>query len=506
MYLSWLSLSIALLLTVLIPSDQSLWIDEAQTARYAAEPTFSGVIEKLSAATDNQSDAQMPLGVMSAWGAARVLGTGEWDLRAPNIAWAMIAVVGLWQTARRIRVRGLELVFAVHPFVWFYVNEARPYAMQLAAGSWLLFALVDLLHAGPYSRRWVWAYAVSALVLGGASMLGLVAVAAVSLVMLAVIHRRSWSVPRASWLPIAVTVTILTTLSGYYLWTLARGVGGAKLWSPGLGNIALAVYEFAGFAGIGPSRQEIRDLSRTGALFDVSVVAPFVVPALALGLAIAVIAFAWIRQLRAPNRDVLVSITAVPVIAVAVLFVASIAVGFPFWGRHLAGVLPFVIAGGALALSAQPRLVVSCVTLALVASYGYSSAQLRYSARHSKDDYRTAAYVAKAALDEGRSVWWSADTGAAIYYGVPLTRTEDRSAARALLNRTPAEVRAAALPDIALMSKPDIYDRSGSIAEVLQEHGYSVTRELQAFSLWERTGPMTSSRVQARPECATPGC
>src|SRR5205809_1270715 len=192
----WAALLIALLLTLFIPSHDSLWLDEAQTASYAAQPTFADVLRKL--ATDSQSDAQMPLGMMSAWFGGRILGTGEWELRAPNIAWAIVAILGLWMTARRLRLPGLELLFAVHPFLWFYANEARPYTMQLAAASWLLFGVVDCIHRRATGRVWIWALAMGAIVVAGASMLGLVMVASVLVVLTVIIMKESWFIPRSS--------------------------------------------------------------------------------------------------------------------------------------------------------------------------------------------------------------------------------------------------------------------------------------------------------------------
>lgn len=488
--LPWATLSIALLLTVFIPSNQSLWIDEAQTAYYASEPTFAGVMHKLVAAEDYASDAQMPFGVLGAWVGARILGTGEWQLRAPNIAWAMAAVIGIWLTSRRIGLPGLELVFALHPFVWLYVNEARPYAMQLAAASWLLFAVVDLIYRRGPGRAWIAAWSVSVVVLGGSSMLGLVMVAAASLVMLIVLKKFSWPIPRWSLLPISTAVTILMALSGYYLWTLSRGIGGAKLWVPGLANIGFAMYEFAGFAGLGPGRQELREFGRTQEVRAlVTLMKPYAFQLFTLLVASAVVLVVWARQVRrSPVPMILGAVTAVPIIATTLLFILSSSVGFPFWGRHLTGVLPFVLAGGALALKAEARVLRVCLACALVCCYGFSSFQLRYASRHAKDDYRTAAGLAKTALGEQRRVWWSADTAAAAYYGLPLTKTAGNwSAARVLMNPSLVDVQDESLPDLALLSKPDVYDRNGALRRVLDAHGFRVTRELPAFSVLEKS-------------------
>ena len=96
--------------------------------------------------------------------------------------------------------------------------------------------------------------------------------------------------------------------------------------------------------------------------------------------------------------------------------------------------------------------------------------------------------VASAALGQQKHVWWSADMAAAEYYGLPLTKTgRDRSAARVLMNPSVGDVRDEPLPDVAVLSKPEVYDQAGTLRSVLGEHGFKVSRQLQAFSIWERT-------------------
>jgi hypothetical protein len=181
------------------------------------------------------------------------------------------------------------------------------------------------------------------------------------------------------------------------------------------------------------------------------------------------------------------AVTAVPIIATGVLFALATFVSFPFWGRHLAGVLPFVLAGGALALKAERRTLRVAVAAALICCYVYSSFQLRFDPRHAKDDYRTAAALAQRALVDNKQVWWNADTAAARYYGVPLTKSAGNgTAARVFMNPDLLAMSKEPLPDLALLTKADVYDQTGAIRKVLETNDFRVTRELQAFSVWER--------------------
>src|SRR6185295_15583577 len=54
-----------------------------------------------------------------------------------------------------------------------------------------------------------------------------------------------------------------------------------------------------------------------------------------------------------------------------------------------------------------------------------SAVSLRFAQRHAKDDYRTAAAIARDTLNRGERVWWCADEGAGLYYRVPFSPLSD---------------------------------------------------------------------------------
>jgi uncharacterized membrane protein len=80
----------------------------------------------------------------------------EWQLRAVNLLWGALAVVGMYRVGQRLKIPWLPLLLASQPYFWFYMNEARPYALQLACGTGLLVALVEFYFARAVGTAWAY--------------------------------------------------------------------------------------------------------------------------------------------------------------------------------------------------------------------------------------------------------------------------------------------------------------------------------------------------------------
>ena len=78
----------------------------------------------------------MPLAMFFAWVTAQTLGTQEWQLRAINVLWNGLALLGMYRAGKRLQLPWLPLLLAIQPYFWFYSNEARPYSLQIACGAW----------------------------------------------------------------------------------------------------------------------------------------------------------------------------------------------------------------------------------------------------------------------------------------------------------------------------------------------------------------------------------
>jgi hypothetical protein len=522
-------------------SSVSLWIDEGQTYRFARQSTLGDWWQTLK--NNPYSEAHMPVGMLAAWGGARLFGTTEWGLRAPNVIWLALAGVAMGLLGRRLRRPWLLLLFLLQPFLWNYVNEARPYALQICCGSWLLFLLVSWSDARQIHPGHAWAFAGVCLLGFGSSLLfgfalfGWAAALALAWTTRNDVEtsqnqatspssqpplpvqnsiRSSGSHPlpdgrrklpkvmSSAWLPLGLSVLILAVLSVYFLGALQRGAGGAKLWQVGVSNLGFAGYELLGFAGLGPPRNELRELARVPG----ELVRTLVQPRYALGLGGLALAWTFILVLLWKRRrePVTQAAAAFLIVTAGSLMVASLVVHFPFWGRHLAPVLPGVVALSGLAVfppaKEAGRRGHRVAAAWLLVALAISCATVRWSNAHQKDDYRSAVALARQSLALGLIVWWTGDIQeCAEYYGL-------YNAGNALPEKlvlTPRlskdDFKNLADPDVIILSKPDTYDGTGQVREQIRLRGYQRVGLLRAFGVWVRPDSRAADTLPA----ANPG-
>ena len=492
MLTSWKQLvlfaAVSLGVGLMMISSESLWIDEGQTLRFASQPTLAALFNELRQSI--KSEAQMPLGMFVAWLGAKVLGTSEWALRAINLFWVTLGGVAVALTGRLLRLPALWPLFLLSPFLWFYANEARPYVMQICAGAWLLWVLARAQDRGTLTAGDVTLFGLWSFVGFGASLLFAFAVAG-ALAAGIVLRwqgqlRCAWS-PR-HWLASAIAALMLGALGLYYLDTLRRGAAGAKLWTVSPLNLCFALYELLGFSGLGPPRNELRNLVRAPGQLLQYVLQPHVLIGLgSLGVLSFIAALRLWRNWRAPlPRWIGTAI----LVAAAMLYLAAMVVKFPFWGRHLAPLLPFVVAVVAFAAQARDenssRWSRHWLALALALPLLASALTLRFGPAHRKDDYRGAVQVALRALEARRTIWWSADAEeCAAYYGLTTARATELGGRFLACHPTRPEVLTnGPPPDVIFLSKPDVHDTEGFVQEYLRRPGYVLSGRLAAFEVW----------------------
>jgi hypothetical protein len=490
---SLLFLIAALALVPLMPSGDSIWVDEAQTWRYARHASIAAVWEEFR--NDRYSEAQMPLGMAAAWGWARILGTSEWALRAPNMVYALGAILCFYLIGRRERMQLMPLFLAVQPFLWFYVNEARPYALQMFGGSLLLLSLYDVYRGNLSSPRWAVLWIAGALICSASSMLGAIPTLAVTIAMAAELLRRRFWPSKNQFVAICTGTVSLLALGAYYIKTLFEGAGGAKIWNVGLQNVVFSAIEFLGFAGLLPARHELRSIARAGLTSPDELLAlwPFAISASVLLILLIAIGLYWIFNCKQTPRWVFACLF-VTAASAGLLLAASLVVGFPFWGRHLAGSFPALVAATCWAVShawRQASSVFRFASAALVIVLLSSSVVLRLSNLHAKDDYKSAATIAKESLDNGEIILWAANVQAAEYYGLQLTeellinRKSSLQPHVYLVSNIPVE-RVSELPDAGkiILSKPDLYDTHGALTGLVRNNRYELSEELSSFRIF----------------------
>ncbi|MEI7435262.1 MAG: hypothetical protein WCL16_00475 [bacterium] len=494
-----LLLLLAICLLPFMPTDESLWIDEICTVGYAAQPTITAWFGHLrnDALVVHSSDAQMPLGMFLTWLCVRVLGESEWALRAPNLVYAALAMVALARIGRLIRLGRLPLLFAIQPFVWFYVNEARPYALLMAAGAWLLYGFLAGLHQRGTGAAWAWALSVGGFVLAASTITGVILFAVASVVLACGLGRLRVLPSRAACCVVGGAWLLLTPLGAFYLWGMLQGIAKVRLWSAGISNLIFAAYEFAGYSGLGIPRNTMRAVLAGHDMAQLRGLLMVYLPAMSmLTLVYGTLIFGMHTAWRASNPRQRTVIRASSIwlgTSVALVWIASLAINVPIWGRHLAALMPaWVVAIGWLTAGVQqarPRWgTVVLVFLALLLLC--STAIQRLDPKYGHDDYRSATSHALAVARNGQTVWWVADNNTGVYYGInhPGIRMFSNPES---IHKLPTE-----LPGLALISKPDIYDAHGVVRKRLLSAGYQRSYCAVAFEQWT---PPALHRVDLSP-------
>jgi len=470
---------------LLAVTGRTFWIDECVSAQFASEPTLAGCWTAMR----RFPEIQLPFYMLYLWSYIKGFGSGEWVLRMAGLPWlvggALLFVVSV---GRAIGSRMLvALLVAWSPFAWFYLNEARVYSIQLGLALAVVGAGVAVLQSVATqrpSRAWARALLLSLWLLCGTSVLGAM-----------------WgfffffgfllAVPRAQWtsllrlIPGSVTACVLglAALAGYYAWTMTLH---AKP-TPGVTSVqtvAFVWYEILGAAGLGPGRNHLREAG-VGAL------KPFLAPLLLFAVLVAVVLGQGVKELATRyGRRCLVPVLVGGFTPFALLLVLGVMTQLRVLGRHatpLLALLLMVLAFGLVRLArgrgwSGRGLAGSFLLLCLA-----SCLSIRFAARHEKDDYRSAAAVAKSAVTTGQSVWWSADESSAAYYGVALEKTfAGAGPTQLVVNRSDDELRGLKEPGVIILSKPDIYDNTGALARYVQGRGYRVAGQLPAFVIWTK--------------------
>ena len=172
------------------------------------------------------------------------------------------------------------------------------------------------------------------------------------------------------------------------------------------------------------------------------------------------------------------------------LLVTGWTLHFRLLGRHCApaaAVVMLLLVGGAGEALQRQRFWLKLILCGFFMAASGSCLSARFAERHRKDDYRAAAAQARAALDAGQRVWWSADPHGAMVYGLPVGENpKSPGQVFLLLNPTVESVAVLRLPDVAVCSKPDLYDVHGAVARCLEKQGWRPATHLTAFTVWRR--------------------
>ena len=503
-----------LALLALAPSSQSLWIDESYIARFVALP--NNLQEWcILAWRDPLAEPFKPGYALTAYFFSYIFGVTEYGLRCANLVWGATALVALGLVGKKIRISWLPLAFAAHPFVWFYMNEARPYAMQLAASSWMLTALVFLtVPDGMRRSRVIWTnvFWVASLACYSANMLGSLSIASCLIAAAGIfIRKRRWP-EREVWMWSAPWILLHAFLSVYFVYRMATYPSsvGAICWPLTPANIGFALYELLGFLAFGPGRDEIREVAQsTGVRGVLSLMVPC---AIFLGGFAAFNIVALIGGIKSwlagTHRLFIFLFSAAAALNILFMFIGAYFAGWPFWGRHLTPVFPFLLCLCAIGYAGFGNLTKTLASI-WVGMMLAASIHMRFGEMHPKDDYRSAAAYARTVIAQQKTVWWAADDISANYYNLfpvnkeaaaqhhyappfaysrwPQPPPAGSTPGEALLVVSPLPEQLAVLPYpyTIILSKVDINDMNGVLRDWMRNNRFRLVKSFAAFSVWQ---------------------
>jgi len=489
-----LSLVILLLLALAVCGvaigTQSFWIDEGGTGFKARQAPLARWWQVMMM---GDADVQMPLYFFFTWVWEGLVGLNEFAMRAGNVPWLLLGLITLWRALADTPLlrRGFSLALLSSPFLWYYLNEARPYALQISVSLVVFSALVRIsLDRDPpdAERRWVLVLCLGCLLMAASSMLAMIALGAyLGAAVLAAPRDLRRRLALRYWPYWALTLILLFATGLFYLWTMGRG-SRSYIGLTDIRNAAFVLFELLGLSGLGPGRVAIL----AGGLRAFTPWLPWL--AVYSALLLVVLVQGWKELATFFSLRARVCWTLCLAAFVGFLLTMGVAIHFRVLGRHCATMLVpilFVVGAGVVGLWKRGTWTARAALGLFLALVIISDLNLRFNQRHAKDDYRTAAAIAGAAVARGEHVWWCADRNAALYYDLSLPeRGALPTPGQAILTYyLPDSVLTnQPAPSIVLVSRPDHYDLYGIVQNYLESKHYRVAQTLQGFTVWRKDG------------------
>jgi hypothetical protein len=306
--------------------------------------------------------------------------------------------------------------------------------------------------------------------------------------------------PPARWLtlfkiaPVATVLAgiLLLALLGYYDWTRSLNLKATQIGTTTPATAVFVFYELLGLTGLGPGRAELRESALAS-------LPRFLVPLGIFTVAAACIVWFALREVRSAldwrKWLLLGCLVAAPVLG---LFAIGVLTRFRVLGRHVMPLLPIVLLVVCLGVAAAWRRgrFARCAAILFLSFSVLSCLSVRFAARHRKDDYRSAAHLAQAALAAGQTVWWNADVRPPFYYKFPVVGFGSERGAYSLQNPLPDHLTNLPAPNLILRNRPDTYDVYGTVGKYLQARGYAPAQRFTAFTAWVPTNSAAAGQLK----------
>lgn len=463
--LPWLCV---LAVTWVFVSGDSFWIDEGNTAYKASRATLKAWFFAMHEVTG--SDSQMPGYMLYAWAWEKLAGDSELALRLSNLPWLILMVLAV----RRFPYAVAAVLTS--PFILYYLNEFRPYMMQIAGAALAITGLVNMQEKP--ARGWLVTLA-GCLVMSASSLLGVLW--SLGGLVYVLIEFPSCYNSRWFWNGIMRFAPVFALLAVYYAWTISQGQEPSLMGGGLFLSFGAAAYELLGLAGLGPSKIDLRVDPRS-ILAYAWIIGP------AATAIVGLVIWSLIHWIASTPRRQLAAAACGIAVPCLLLFSLVVFKDFRLLGRHLAPlsiVVALSIAHGASWFTGRDSIDIARQRLGLIACMLVMALGLagglsqRFAQRHRRDDYRTTVNLALQAIQEHRSVIWGADRWSAYFYGL------DKEHTGWTPWREPMELPVLAGNELVVLSKPDIFDPKSRLRNFLDERAFHPVRLLPAFVVYE---------------------
>lgn len=497
-FLFVLLFSIALIMAVFAVDMQSLWLDEFGTWKLCSLINFDSWLPTFL--HWHNSDTQIPLYhfYMFLW--ARIVPLTEYGLRIANLPWfigGLYAILSALPNNRRFLVI-VTLVFGLHPMMWYYMNEARPYMVIFCgaalASSWFLYIMRNDTYATQQKDNQIWRLAIGLFILMTTSLLGIIW--SVTFFIMAIIFflqridiLKHWT--RKDSLLLGVLCILLIPVFIHYGLTVINGVGATALHENTLMSFGFGFYELLGLVGLGPGRAELRDIGISAigqSWFVLSIATVFFIGLLLIGLIGA-------RRVNARFLKWAVFSFVLPIV---ILYILGDIKHWRVVGRHLYPlIIPITLlyAFGFEVLFEKyknsrttARSFYLAFGIVVTCCFIYSTFMISTSLKHKRENYLVAAEVASNKIKSGESVWWAAEKLGAQYYQVPFSEMAVCETCNnhfvSLANPEKSRLLSLKKPGLIVYSRQDTYDINNTISSYIRAENYILSQRLMGFDIW----------------------
>ena len=310
---------------------KSLWGDECLIYKYINSPNPLDVLKK--ALESNGSEKQMPLFLLFSWIWTRIFGLSEIAMRSVNVLPAFLYAIYGYKIAQKVCKKKLiwlgVLFFLLNPIFVAYLNEARPYIGLLAFATAIIY---HSFYAEKFnSKKNI--FAIHLFMLLGISF-HLLFVFSFGIYLCGILyHRKNNDLKFKNHVKtLLVCSPLYILLLGYMVFTfvfsssMSIGFASGSVFS----SLVVSLYYIAGFGGLGPSRNDLRNPS----LSDLT---PFMVITI-IALAIILLVFFVIlikKSFKRPFNTRTFWLLISGVFLLVCFSLLAIVCKYSFWERHI---------------------------------------------------------------------------------------------------------------------------------------------------------------------------